>query len=266
MDPTQPNIPTAGELQFLALEQAFANSLATQENTQKQVDRLLNGFQHLKKLMQAVKILPPSPENRPANITPVQPTPTSPPPPPALPNEYDGNCSKGQAFLTSCQMYMRLCPDSFLEEHIKITWALSYMKSGQAAKWAKRVFQWEEKHRGYSKFLDWEEFCKEFQKDFCPAHSNVVAINRLESTSYYQKSRSIDDYLDEFMELIAEAGYTDPKTTIVKFRKGLDPQIQNTIAMMAYGHPSDASLEDWYKAAKNVDQNQAANEAFKLAY
>ena len=68
------------------------------------------------------------------------------------------------------------------------------------------------------------------------------------------------------MELVAEVGYMDPKTTVVKFRKGLDPQIQNTIAMMAYGCPSNASPEDWYEAAKNVDQNRAANEAFKLAY
>ena len=36
--------------------------------------------------------------------------------------------------------------------------------------------------------------------------------------------------------------------------------------MMAYGHPSNASPEDWYEAAKNVDQNHAAIEAFKLAY
>ena len=54
---------------------------------------------------------------------------------------------------------------------------------------------------------------------------------------YYQKSRSVDDYLDEFVELVVEAGYTDPKTTVVKFWKGLDPQIQNTIATMAYGCP-----------------------------
>ena len=57
------------------------------------------------------------------------------------------------------------------------------------------------------------------------------------------------------MELIAEARYTDPKTTVVKFRKGLDPHIQNTIATMAYRRPSDASLEDWYEVAKTVDQN-----------
>ena len=63
-----------------------------------------------------------------------------------------------------------------------------------------------------------------------------------------------------------EAGYTDLKTIVVKYRKGLDPQIQNTIIMMAYGHPSNVSLEDWYQAAKNIDQNCAANEAFKMAY
>ena len=140
------------------------------------------------------------------------------------------------------------------------------MKYSRAAKWAERIFRWEEKNSRYLKFLDWDEFQKEFQKDFCPAHSDVAAINKLESTTYYQKSRSIDDYLDEFMELVAEAGYTDPKTMVVKLQKGLDPQIQNTVVTMAYSHPSDASLEDWYDAAKNVDQNHVANEAFKMAY
>ena len=91
------------------------------------------------------------------------------------------------------------------------------MKSGRAAKWAEQVFHWEEINSGYSKFLDWDEFRNEFKKDFCPAHSDVTAINKLESTTYYQKSRSIDDYLDEFVELIAEAGYTDPKIIVVKF-------------------------------------------------
>ena len=140
------------------------------------------------------------------------------------------------------------------------------MKSGRAAKWAAWVFKWEEDHEGYSKFLDWEKFRLAFWKDFCPTHSDTAAINKLESTSYFQKACSIDNYLDEFMDLIVEAGYTDLKTMVVKFQKGLDPQIQNTIAMMAYGHPSDTSLENWYEAARTVDQNHAANEAFKMAY
>ena len=72
--------------------------------------------------------------------------------------------------------------------------------------------------------------------------------------------------MDEFTELVAEAGYMDLKMIVVKFWKGLDPQIQNMIAMMAYGHPSNVSPEDWYEVAKNIDQNCAANKAFKTAY
>ena len=47
---------------------------------------------------------------------------------------------------------------------------------------------------------------------------------------------------------------------------GLLTKVQATTPMMAYRHPSNASLEDWYEAAKNVNQNHTANEAFKSAY
>ena len=160
---------------------------------------------------------------------------------------------------------MCLCPDSFHSDQVKIAWTLSYMKSGRVAKWAGQVFRWEEENRGYSKFLDWDKFRMEFWKDFCPTHSDAAAINTLESTSYYQKTRGVDHYLDEFLELVAEAGYTDPRTVVVKFRKGLDPQIQNSIATMPYGRPLDTSPGNWYKAAKTIDQNREANEAFQLA-
>ena len=129
------------------------------------------------------------------------------------------------------------------------------MKSRRAAKWAAQVFRWEEENGGYSKFLDWDKFRMEFRKDFCPAHSDTAAINTLESTSYYQKTRGVDNYLDEFLELVAEVGYTDPRMVVVKFQKGLDPQIQNSIATMPYGRPLDTSPSDWYKAEKTIDQN-----------
>ena len=90
------------------------------------------------------------------------------------------------------------------------------MKSGREAKWAACVFKWEEDNEGYTKFLDWDNFKLEFHKEFCPAHSNSAAINRLESISYYQKTRSVDDHLNKFLDLIVESGYTDPKTLVVK--------------------------------------------------
>ena len=64
-------------------------------------------------------------------------------------------------------------------------------------------------------------------------------INQLESLVFFQKSCSVDSYLDEFLDLIVKAGYSDPKTIVVKFRRGLDPEIQNAIATMTSGWPSN---------------------------
>jgi hypothetical protein len=189
-------------------------------------------------------------------------------PKPATPTEFDGDRKKGLTFLHSCQTYIRLCPEEFRDEQTKIVWAMSYMKSGRAAKWTARVFRWEElpENSGYPKFLDWDEFRSEFKKEFTPAHVDSLAINRLESAAYYQKSRSLDDYIDEFRDLITDSGYTDPKTIVVKFRRGLNPQIQNAVATMASGRPSDTDPGSWYEMARTVDENRATNEAFQSAY
>ena len=140
------------------------------------------------------------------------------------------------------------------------------MKSGRAAKWAAHIFKWEEENEGYTKFLDWDNFKSEFCKEFCPANSDSATINKLKSTTYYQRTWSIDDYLDEFLDLIAESGYTGPKTLVVKFRKGLDLQIQNVVATMMNGHPSNTAPTAWYEAARNIDQNRASNKAFWSAH
>ena len=57
-----------------------------------------------------------------------------------------------------------------------------------------------------------------------------------------KRTQSVDNYLDEFLDLIMESGYTDPKTLVVQFRKGLDPQIQNAVATMTNGCSSDTAL------------------------
>jgi len=91
-----------------------------------------------------------------------------------------------------------------MDKQAKIVWAMSYMKAGQAAKWSTRIFWWEEQleNVGYHKFVDWEDFRDEFKREFCPVYVDSAAINQLESTAYFQKSRSVDEYLDEFQDLI----------------------------------------------------------------
>ena len=138
------------------------------------------------------------------------------------------------------------------------------MKSGQAEKWTARIFRWKElsENEGCPKFLDWEDFWNKFKKKFTPAHADSLAINRLESTAYYQKGHSLDDYIDGFQDLVRDSGYTDPKTIVVEFHWRLNPQIQNAVATMASGRPSDTNPTKWYKMAHTVDENRATNKAF----
>jgi len=140
---------------------------------------------------------------------------------PSFPPEFSGDRTSGKAFLTSCQTYIRLCPEAFEDDSTKIVWATSYMKSGPANRWATCEFKQEAKV-GRLRFIDWDDFEDEFRKDFMPLDAEAAAINVLETTAYFQGKRSVDDYLDQFRDLIYDSGYTDPKTVVVKFCRGLD--------------------------------------------
>jgi len=241
-----------------SLEHALSELQTRDEHTQQKLDTLLNHITSLKPT--------PSKTQEPDIAPNSRSVPSVRGPPPALPSEFDGDRLHGMAFLRSCQTYIRLCPDNFSDQQTMIVWVLSYMKSGRAAKWAARVFRWEEENSELYRFRDWEHFRREFKEEFCPAHTDIAAINRLESVAYFQNKRSVDEYLDEFMDLVTEAGYTDNKTIVVKFRRGLDPHIQDAIATMTSGRPSDENPSLWYDAARTLDQNRATNDAFRSSY
>ena len=144
MNPMQQAFLDSIQLHLVALEQALADSQEREEETRKQLDKLIIRFKQLERIVSEQK-----------NVPTLIPTILAGwPPPPTLPTEFDGERSRGQAFLNSVQTYIRLCPNSFHSDQVKVTWTLSYMKSGRAAKWVAWVFRWEEENGGYSKFLD----------------------------------------------------------------------------------------------------------------
>jgi hypothetical protein len=58
---------------------------------------------------------------------------------PAPPLDLSEDWAKGRAFLNSCKLYMQLAGEQFPGEEEKISWAYSYMKSGQAALFIDRM-------------------------------------------------------------------------------------------------------------------------------
>jgi len=197
--------------------------------------------------------------------------PVSPPPTPPVrrthpklscPPDFNRERHNGHTFLNSCSLYIRLALEQFHDEQERILWALMFFKGGRTAKWSENVFC-QEVDTGVFPIQTWGDFEQQFWLHFFPTNTEANAINALEGTSYHQGNQTVDDYLNSFQALVSDAGYTDPWTLVVKFRRGLRLGIQNQIATMPYGRPADTDPDTWYRAARRIDQARLANEAFQ---
>jgi hypothetical protein len=167
---------------------------------------------------------------------------------------------KGRMFLNQCELYIRLRQMDFVDEAMQINLALTYMKSGCTAAFAEELILYEA-DSGTPCFDSWHDFRERFEEKFCPLDEATVAVNRLESTTYFQEKRKLD-YIDEFDELLRRSGYQDDKLGIVKFRRRLNPKIQDQIAC---GDDLPSDLKGWKAAARTIDQNRQVNDAFQSA-
>ena len=180
---------------------------------------------------------------------------------PGTPSDFDGERTKGRAFLNSCELYFAMCASEFCDDQAKVFWMLSYMKSGRAAVFADRTLRYQSKNQSV-RYPTYELFRKTFVTMFCPENEATSAIMRLESARYFQGSRNVDSYIDEFESLIDVSGYMDAIAIVVKFRRGLNAVIQDRIAESGHDRPDDDDIEAWYSTARRFNQNRLANEAF----
>jgi hypothetical protein len=135
-----------------------------------------------------------------------------------------------------------------------IHWALSFVKSRRVALYANRILR-REVSETLLAIISWKGFELDFTSKFCPKNKATVALTKLESTWYYQGRKLVDDYINEFSELVVEAGYSDGLSIVMKFQKALDRDLQDHSVEMVQGRPDDDDLEEWYAAARVLDAN-----------
>jgi hypothetical protein len=104
---------------------------------------------------------------------------------PASPDNFDGDRSKGHAFLTSCELYLSLAGPDYPDEQARIHWALSFFKSGHAATFSERIVR-QEMRTGVMASTDWTDFTSEFMSTFCPENEAMSVLMRLELDRYFQ--------------------------------------------------------------------------------
>jgi len=228
----------------------------------------------IQQLTQLMTAPAPAPTVAPPPLT-MSPPPVNPPSPvpsaptkqwtrPKLPSppDFSGERTSGRAFLNSCTLYLRLAPEQFSCDKEKIFWTLAFFKDRRAARWSENLFR-QEANTGVFPIQSWADFKRRFRSQFFPVNAEADAVNALEGSSYYQGNRTVDDYLDCFLTLVSDAGYTNPQTLVVKFRRGLKTNIQGQIATMPFGRPADTDPEAWYAAAWRINQARLTNEAFQ---
>src|SRR3981189_1334683 len=88
---------------------------------------------------------------------------------------------------------------------------------------------------------------------------------RLESDQYHQDRRAISEFIDEFQELVDLSGLTDPIAIVLKFRRRLNPAIQDKIGE-SESQPGNADIEGWYTKAQCIDLNRLTNLAFNTIH
>ena len=129
-------------------------------------------------------------------------------------------------------LYLHLALEQFSCNEEKILWTLAFFKDGQAARWSENLFH-QEVNTGIFSIQSWAHFEQQFRSQFFPVNVEADAINALEGSSYYQGNWMVDDYLDTFLTLVSDTGYTDLRTLVVKFYRGLKSSIQSQMLLLS---------------------------------
>jgi hypothetical protein len=116
---------------------------------------------------------------------------------------------------------------------------MSFMSKDAAARWA-------EQRASAVPFLfpTWAQFEAEFRLRFVKENEQDQALTKLESHLYFQGSRNIYRYTDDFEELAVTAGYSDALVRVTKYRSGLDPRI-NVVIMTSGTAPDLTDYARW---------------------
>ncbi|KZV94324.1 hypothetical protein EXIGLDRAFT_579263, partial [Exidia glandulosa HHB12029] len=162
------------------------------------------------------------------------------------PTAFDGDSSKGRAFIRQCWLHMQGKPEDFRTDNDKILFILSWMKLGAAAIWAGNVTQ--QFMDGDDPYPSLADFEADFARNFILTNKAGDAANKLDALE--QGSRSVDDYITDFLSYSKQSGYGDVELQR-KFKRGLNTSLLDSV----YRLPSlPADLQELMAEASHLEQ------------
>jgi hypothetical protein len=170
---------------------------------------------------------------------------------PARPDTFSGDRSVGKEWIRTVRHYMDLRPQDFRSDAVRIGWTLSFFKEGRANSFAQEAHDYKETHGDKWKWTTWDEFLTVYRLEFYEQEAETVAFLKLEASDYFQGKRTVSDYCDAFQKLVREAGLTDRRTIVSKFRRGLRKDVDEDISPKIGLILDDP--ERWYAKAKESE-------------
>lgn len=171
----------------------------------------------------------------------------------APPEPFDGSMSKADSFLSQCLLYFY--GRGITGDFDKVICALSFMKSGNAAKWARMKIQ--QLDPNFCEEVSWDVFVSEFRSTFGDPNPGATARHKMNQLK--QGSNTADQFVADFRLLVQDTEYNDA-ALVEKFQNGLNPSLVDRI----YSLPQmPSTLEGWISWALRLDRQWRQRESTK---
>ena len=174
---------------------------------------------------------------------PPPPAPAPPPPIPeaAKPQDFDGRSETLERFIHQCSLFLDL--DNYTDR-AKITFVLSYMKSGSALTWAEQKLA---EYAATNWVQTWAPFLAELRTSFGDVDRTKSARIRIFEI---KQTGSVDDYNVKFMSEHQLTGFSD-EASLEIWKKGLKSSVLRRIYNEA-AEPTDFAA--WRARASHYDR------------
>ena len=164
------------------------------------------------------------------------------------PPDFDKDKSKYKEWIDLVKGYLNANSKMYNSDEKKIGFTLSFMTSGNTAKWRIAKRREHKKRRLHttppSFSVDWKEFSKDLKEEFTPINNKGKAGTDLMMIK--QGDQSVEAYITDFKIIISWSNIMEDAALIWGFQKGLNPKLVKKVWAQT---PLPKTINQWYKAA-----------------
>ena len=174
---------------------------------------------------------------------------------------FDGKPQNLKKFIQECNLHLQVNGRVYNTDAKKVTFILSQMSEGAAIPWKQQFMDMITNDEGTYSFPDYKDFIKDVKAFFKDTDAKADALYKLSQA--HQGNNSIQNHNAWFAVMIAQSGLNhDDNYEVLKdyYLRSLDEELLLAAWKI---RPVPNTIEDWFTAVQNEDNNQKQLKRFK---